>query len=165
MTDAPAAPHDLRDLASGDLGWIVARHGELYARDEGYDMRFEALVAGILARFVETRDPATERGWVAWKDGRRLGCVFCVRPEPDCAQLRLFLVEPEARGTGLAQALLDACLGFARDTGAARLRLWTHESHRAAGRIYARNGFRMTGTEPVEAFGQPTVEQFWERDL
>ena len=154
-----------RDLEPGDAGWIAMRHGELYWRDEGYDIRFEALVLGLLARFVEGRDPATERAWVAHRDGRRLGCVFCTRPEPDTAQLRLFLVEPEARGTGLAPALLAACAGFARGTGAQRLRLWTHESHRAAGRLYARMGFRLTGTKPVRAFGQPTVEQAWELDL
>ena len=151
-----------RDLQPGDAGWIAMRHGELYWRDEGYDIRFEALVLGLLAGFVTERDPATERAWVAVRDATRLGCVFCTRPAPDTAQLRMFLVEPEARGTGLAVALLDACMGFARDTGAARLQLWTHESHRAAGRLYARTGFRIVETKPVEAFGRLTVEQVWE---
>ena len=155
----------LRDLEPGDAGWIAMRHGELYWRDEGYDIRFEALVLGLLARFIKGRNPARERAWVAVRDGRRLGCVFCTRPEPDAAQLRMFLVEPEARGTGLADALIDACLLFARDTGAARLRLWTHESHRAAGRLYRRRGFRLLDETPVEAFGQPTVEQRWEIGL
>ena len=153
---------DLRDLVPGDAGWVAMRHGELYWTDEGYDMRFEALVLGLLSRFVQDRDPATERGWIAWRGDRRLGCVFCTRPAPDTAQLRMFLVEPDARGTGLAAALLQACMGFARGTGARRLKLWTHESHRAAGRLYARTGFRLMETKPVDAFGQPTVEQVWE---
>ena len=165
MSPAMAPGWTFRDLEPGDAGWIAMRHGELYWRDEGYDIRFEALVLGLLSRFIETRDAATERAWVAVRDGARLGCVLCTRPAADTAQLRMFLVEPEARGTGLAAALLDACLGFARDTGARRLKLWTHESHRAAGRLYARSGFRLTGTEPAQAFGQPTIEQVWEIDL
>ena len=155
----------IRDLQPGDAGWIAMRHGELYWRDEGYDIRFEALVLGLLSRFLEKRDQATERAWVAHRADERLGCIFCTRPEPDAAQLRMFLVEPAMRGTGLAPALLDACIGFARETGAARLRLWTHESHRAAGHLYARTGFTLGGTKPVEAFGQPTVEQVWTLDL
>lgn len=155
-----------RDLEPGDAGWVASRHGALYWRDEGYDLRFEALVLSILAEFIETRDPARERAWIAVSpEGVRLGCIFCTRPSEADAKLRLFLVEPEARGTGLAQGLLDRCLAFARDTGARRMVLWTHESHRAAGRLYARNGFALTETKPVEAFGQPTVEQVWEKAL
>ena len=154
------------DLAPGDAGWVAGRHGALYARDEGYDHRFEALVLRLLADFLEGRDPARERAWIARDgEGRRLGCVFCTRPSARDAKLRMFLVEPEARGTGLAPALLARCIAFARDTGAARLTLWTHESHRAAGRLYARTGFRLTGETPVEAFGQPTLEQTWVLDL
>jgi GNAT superfamily N-acetyltransferase len=158
--------YDLRDLAPGDPGWVISRHGALYWRDEGYDLRFETLVASVVARFLETRDPVTERGWIAWtRDGRRAGCVFCTRPEPGTAQLRLFLVEPEHRGTGLADRLLDACVAQARRTGATRLRLWTHESHRAAGNLYARRGFALLASEPVDAFGRPAVRQNWELRL
>ncbi|MEM8851017.1 MAG: GNAT family N-acetyltransferase, partial [Pseudomonadota bacterium] len=107
-----------------------------------------------------------ERAWVAVDaDGTRQGCVFCTRPAPDLAKLRMFLVEPVMRGTGLAQRLLDAVICHARATGAAKLVLWTHESHRAAGRLYARNGFARVNETPVEAFGQPTVEQNWELPL
>jgi GNAT superfamily N-acetyltransferase len=158
--------YDLRDLAPGDPGWVISRHGALYWRDESYDMRFEALVARVVARFLADRDPATERGWIAWTaGGARAGCIFCTRPDREAAQLRLFLVEPEHRGTGLAPQLLGACIRFARDTGATRLQLRTHESHRAAGRLYARSGFELIGTKPVEAFGQPTAEQHWQLAL
>ena len=154
-----------RDLAPGDAGWVVMRHGELYWRDEGYDHRFEALVAGLLADFLTARGQR-ERAWIAVDAaGRRQGCVFCTRPSERDAKLRMFLVEPEMRGTGLAPALLEHVIDHARDTGAARLTLWTHESHRAAGRLYARRGFQLVDQTPVEAFGQPTVEQNWVLDL
>jgi len=156
---------EFRDLEPGDAGWVASRHGALYWVDEGYDIRFEALVLGILAEFIETRDLATERAWIAHRGSARLGCIFCTRPAPEAAKLRMFLVEPEMRGTGLASALLDRCLAFARGTGAGKLVLWTHESHRAAGRLYARSGFRLVSERPVDAFGQPTVEQNWEIGL
>ncbi|UWQ22675.1 GNAT family N-acetyltransferase [Jannaschia sp. W003] len=152
---------EFRDLEPGDAGWVASRHGALYWRDEGYDIRFEALVLGLLARFIETRT-AHERAWIAHRGDERLGCIFCTRPSDESAKLRMFLVEPAMRGTGLADALLDRCMAFARETGARRLTLWTHESHGAAGRLYARRGFRMVDSKPVEAFGQPTVEQSWE---
>jgi GNAT superfamily N-acetyltransferase len=155
-----------RDLEIGDAGWLIERHAVLYARDDGFDATFEALVAEILAAYIRSRDPATERAFIAVEEGRRLGSIFCVQSgDPGIAKLRLYLLEPEARGRGLGQRLLDACLGFARDTGYARLRLWTHESHRAACALYARNGFRLTESRPVRSFGQDLVEQTWETDL
>jgi len=151
----------LRDLHPGDTGWVVQRHGELYWVDEGYDIRFEGLVAGILANFIKERGPK-DRAWIAVDgQGTRQGCVFCVWPDDATAKLRMFLVEPAMRGTGLAQRLLDAVVDCARMGGATKLVLWTHESHRAAGRLYARNGFELLGEKPVEAFGQPTKEQNW----
>jgi GNAT superfamily N-acetyltransferase len=156
----------LRDLELGDAGWLIERHAVLYAREAGFDATFEALVAEILAAYIRNRDPATERAFIAVERGRRLGSIFCVQSdEPGVAKLRLFLLEPEARGRGLGQRLLDACLGFAREAGYRRLRLWTHESHRAACALYTRNGFRLTESRPVHSFGQNLMEQTWETDL
>jgi DNA-binding MarR family transcriptional regulator/N-acetylglutamate synthase-like GNAT family acetyltransferase len=155
----------LRDLQPGDAGWIIGQHGALYARDEGYDMCFEALVAEILAAFLRDRDPARERGWIAERAGERLGTIFCVRLSEEVAKLRLFLVTPGARGLGLGQRLHDACVGFAREAGYRRMQLWTHESHRAACALYARNGWRMVSRTPTRAFGQDVVDQEWELEL
>lgn len=169
LLSTPAKPPILRRLEPGDAGWVIERHGAIYARDEGYGPAFEALVAQILADFLLRADTVRERGWIATgAGGIRLGCVFCVAEgaqEPDVARLRLFLLEPEARGTGLGQAMMDACLGFARDAGYRRMRLWTHESHRAAVRLYVRNGFVMTASAPGRDFGQDVVDQTWERPL
>lgn len=155
----------LTDLRSGDPGWIIARHGEIYAAEEGYDMTFEALVAGIVAEFLRDRDPARDRAFVARQGDRRLGCIFCVGVSDEVAKLRLFLVEPEARGTGLGRRLLEACMGFARNAGYRRMVLWTHESHRAACALYARAGWRMVSSAPGRDFGQDVIDQHWEIDL
>lgn len=156
---------DLRPFTAADADWLIARHGTLYAEEEGYDCSFEALVAGIVADFLANRRDGREEGWILWRDGARLGSVFVVEEAPAVAKLRLVLLEPAARGGGRAQRMLDRALGFARQAGYARMRLWTHESHRAAGRLYARNGFRLTESTPARAFGQDVVDQIWERDL
>ncbi|WP_212523967.1 GNAT family N-acetyltransferase [Actibacterium sp. MT2.3-13A] len=156
----------LHDLQIGDAGWLIQRHGELYAAEEGFDASFELLVAEILTGYMRTRDPSRERAWIAWRGGRRIGSIFCVRAgPPEVAKLRLFLIEPEARGQGLGHRLLEACLGYAREKGYRRMVLWTHESHRAACALYARHGFRLAESAPVHNFGRDLVEQSWEIDL
>lgn len=155
----------LRDLQPGDAGWIIGRHGALYAEDEGFDATFEALVADILAAFLRHHDPARERGWIAVRGSQRLGSIFVVAETPQVAKLRLVLVERSERGTGLAQRMLETAMGFARGAGYSAMRLWTHESHRAAGRLYARNGFILTEATPARSFGQDVVAQVWQRAL
>jgi DNA-binding MarR family transcriptional regulator/RimJ/RimL family protein N-acetyltransferase len=155
----------LRDLRPGDAGWLIGQHGALYARDEGYDVSFEALVAEILAAFLRGHDPARERGWIAEAGGRRLGSIFCVRLSDEVAKLRLFLLVPEVRGRGLGQRLLDTCTDFARAAGYRKMTLWTHESHRAACALYAKNGWQKLSEVPTHSFGQDVVEQEWERGL
>ncbi|PZQ99172.1 MAG: MarR family transcriptional regulator [Cereibacter sphaeroides] len=158
----------LRNLIPGDAGWVISRHAELYARDEGFDASFETLVAWIVADFLASHDPARERGWIAARGIERLGSIFCVTEgaeTPQIAKLRLFFVEQSERGTGLAQQMLETCMNFARKADYNHMRLWTHESHRAAGRLYARNGFALTASNPVRNFGQNLVEQTWERAL
>ncbi len=159
---------DLRPFAPSDADWLVARHAALYARDDGFDESFGPLVAGIVADFLAQPDQTRQAGWIAWGAGKRCGSIFCVCEDPATpliAKLRLFLIEPESRGTGLAQTLLDTCLGFARNARYRQMRLWTHESHRAAGRLYARNGFVLASARTVHSFGQDLVEQIWQRDL
>ena len=165
MSTDPASVQ-FRDLAIGDAGWLIQRHAELYSRDEGFDASFEALVAEILANYIRTRDPARERAFIAVAGGRRLGSIFCTRSDrADTARLRMFFLEPEARGLGLGQRLLDACLEYARGTGYRHMMLWTHESHRAACGLYRKNGFAVTGEKATHSFGTDVVEQTWEIDL
>lgn len=155
----------LHPFTAADADWLIERHGALYAEAEGFDDSFRQLVAGIVADFLATRQEGREQGWIAWRDDVRLGSIFVVEESPDTAKLRLVLLEPAARGTGLAQRMLEQAMGFARDAGYTRMRLWTHESHRAAGKLYARNGFRLTHSQPEHSFGVDVVAQTWECDL
>lgn len=155
----------IRPFDPEDAAWIAARHGALYRDHDGFDDSFEPLVAGLLQDFVDGHDPSREAGWVAWQGGARVGCIFCVGVSDDVAKLRMFLVEPQMRGTGLGRALLETCTAFAKAKGYSQMTLWTHESHIAACRLYARNGFECVASSPVRSFGQNLVEQTWTRAL
>jgi len=163
----------LRAHRPGDIGWVVSRHGALYAQEYGWDIGFEALVARIAAHFIEHFDAAREACWIAERDGRRIGCVFLVQARdeatqaivPGTAQLRMLLVEPAARGLGLGVALVSQCERFARQAGYRRIRLWTNSLLRAARGIYERAGYQRLASEPHHSFGHDLVGETWELEL
>ena len=152
----------LRGLRPGDMGWIVQRHGELYAREYGLSSSFEALVARIAADYLDKHQPGRDDAWIAEVDGQRAGCVLCVRKDDDTAQLRVLLVESWARGHGLGTRLVDECIRFARDSGYRKLVLWTNDVLVAARRIYVAAGFELVREEAHHSFGKDLVGQFWE---
>lgn len=151
----------------GDLGWVVMAHGEVYAAEFGWDSSFEALVARIVADYAADHDPRREAAWVAELDGRRVGCIFCVAdPEHEAiAKLRILLVHPDGRGHGLGGELLDRLLGFARQVGYERVRLWTNHPLVAARHIYLSRGFALINEEPHHSFGVELIGQVYELDL
>jgi DNA-binding MarR family transcriptional regulator/GNAT superfamily N-acetyltransferase len=168
-----ASPWLLRGPHAGDIGWVVERHGRVYADEYGWDLRFESLVARIAADFVDRFDPAHEACWIAERDGSAVGCVFLVHARDDAsgepvagtAQLRLLLVDPAARGAGIGARLVDECERFARRSGYRRIVLWTNSVLVAARAIYVKAGYRLVGSEPHESFGHSLVGESWELAL
>lgn len=156
----------LRDPVPGDLGWMVQRHGAVYAAEYGWDSAFEGLVAGIVAAFAADHDERLERVWIAELDGRPVGAVMCVRDEtPGTARLRLLLVEPEARGHGLGERLIGAVVDFARDAGYREVVLWTNDVLTAARKLYVRAGFTLVAEKPHRSYGADLVGQDWRLPL
>jgi GNAT superfamily N-acetyltransferase/DNA-binding MarR family transcriptional regulator len=176
LADAPGAIEAMRALKAaiepdetllirgpqpGDLGWLVERHGVLYAREYGWDESFERLVARIAADF----DPRQDRAWIAEHNGRRAGAVLCVHEDKTTAKLRTLLVEPHARGLGLGTRLVEEVIRHARKRNYTTLTLWTNDVLHAARRIYERAGFTLEHEAPHHAFGHDLVEQTWSLTL
>lgn len=157
----------IRPAGAGDLGWLVHRHGALYAQAYGWDESYEAFVARIVADMADARaaSPGRVELWIAEAGGEPVGSVACAAKDDDTAQLRLLLVEPRARRGGLGGQLVDHCLRFARRAGYRRIVLWTNDVLVQARRLYEKAGFTLDAEEPHHSFGHDLVGQTWSRDL
>ena len=166
-TAVSKAPYLLRAHRPGDIGWVVARHGALYAQEYRWEVTFEALVARLCADFIDHFDPAREYCWIAERDGETVGCVFIVKhPERSgAAKLRMLLVEPSARGLGIGKRLVEECTRFARAAGYDTITLWTNDILDTARHLYVNEGYRLVSEEPHHSFGHDLIGQCWEKSL
>jgi DNA-binding MarR family transcriptional regulator/GNAT superfamily N-acetyltransferase len=155
----------LRPHEAGDMGWVISANAAIYAKEYGWDLSYEALVARITADFIDNFDAKRERCWIAELDGERVGSVFVVRKTDEVAKLRLLVLDPKARGLGLGRRLVEECLRFARNAGYSAMTLWTQSILTAARGIYERAGFKLVAEEPHHSFGVDLIGETWERDL
>ena len=160
-----AAPVLLRAHESGDMGWIIQRHAQLYQLEYRWNANFEAVCARIAAEFIENFDSTTDRCWIADNGEQRLGSALVVNAGAGSAQIRLVLIEPAARGSGLGRRLIRECIRFASHNNYQRITLWTNNNLSAARHIYATEGFALVSSEPHHSFGHDLVAENWQRAL
>jgi len=168
MGDAPAprVPYIIRPHRPGDIGWVISRHGALYAEEYGWDETFEGMVAEIASGFIKNFDAKRERCWITEREGDIVGAVLLVKgPDVHTAKLRLLYVEPDARGLGIGARLVAECRQFAQTTGYKRIVLWTNSVLVSARRIYEAAGYRLVKSEPHRSFGQDLIGETWQLDL
>jgi GNAT superfamily N-acetyltransferase len=139
----------------------VQQHGEIYAREYGWNSEFEALVADIVAGYLRKYQPGSDRCWIAELNGERVGSIFVVRKSATVAQLRMLILTPQARGLGLGARLTDECITFARSQGYKKMVLWTNSCLDSARALYAKRGFQLVKSEPYTGFGQDLVGETW----
>jgi len=154
-----------RSFKAGDIGWVIHRHGVLYAQEYGWDVRFEALVAQIAADFINNYNPEREKCIIAELNGEIVGSVFIVESDDTVAKLRLLIVEPKARGLGLGNKLVEESIKFAKETGYKKLILWTQNVLEVARHIYKKAGFKKVAEEPHNRFGKELIAETWELEL
>jgi DNA-binding MarR family transcriptional regulator/N-acetylglutamate synthase-like GNAT family acetyltransferase len=155
----------LRTHQPGDMGWVVHRHGILYAEEYAWDEQFEALVAEIVTSFIRNYDPKRERCWIAEKGGDNAGSVFLAKQSDSTAKLRLLLVEPNARGLGIGSRLVSECIKFAQQVGYSKITLWTNSILTAARHIYQKAGFQLVNEQPHQSFGHDLIAETWDLEL
>jgi GNAT superfamily N-acetyltransferase len=163
--EKPAPKITLRAHRPGDMGWVTHAHGRFYFEDYGWDERFEALVAEVVADFVKNFDPKRERCWIAEMDGQAVGSIFLKKLDRQTAKLRLLLIDPKARGLGLGKRLVAECIAFARAKGYRKMVLWTQANLAAARHIYQAEGFRLVKAYRHREFGYDLTGEFWQLDL
>jgi GNAT superfamily N-acetyltransferase len=155
----------LRAHRPGDIGWVIHRHGALYAAEYGWDETFEALVAKVAAAFIDDYKPGRHRCWIAERGGRIIGSAFVVDASETVARLRMVYVEPDARGIGLGRHLVREAITFARAASYTRMTLWTNNVLLAARALYENEGFTKVAEDAYRGFGHDLIGETWERDL
>jgi len=169
ITDLLGSPRTravvLRPPVPGDLGWVLQRHGAVYADEYGWDADFEAYVARIIASYVDIKDPRRAAFWIAELDGAPAGSISCVPEDESTARLRLLLVEHWARGLGIGGRLVSEVLRFARQAGYERIVLSTYDILVSARRIYQGAGFALVSEAPEHSYGHDLTAQDWGRSL
>lgn len=145
----------------GIIARITQMHALYYARTSGFGQRFESVVAGGLAAFCDRLENPRNAIWVAVLrdeivasiaiDGEDLG--------KEIAHLRWFIVDDDARGTGVGRELLSTALSFADGQGFAETHLWTFSGLLAARHLYEATGFRCVEERKGSQWGSEVLEQ------
>ncbi len=163
---APTSDIRIRyDLQPGDIGYLIYLHGELYAKECGYNFEFESYVCKTFQDFLTTYNTNKDRVFLAVADNRIVGAVAILGSSRYLAQLRWFIVHPDYRGRGLGKRLFAEAIAFCREKNYQNVYLMTTSLQNTAIDIYKKAGFRKTGEKFLQLWGQQQYEQRYDMDL
>lgn len=146
-------------LQPGDLGYVIYRHGKLYAEEYNYSISFETYVGAGMYEFYKNYDPEIDRVWICECNYSIVGFVLLMHRENNTAQLRYFYLEPSYRSIGLGKKLMQLYMDFLKEKGYQSSYLWTTDDLHTAASLYKRHGFKLTEEKHSTVFGKPLKEQ------
>lgn len=155
----------LRAPRAGEFGWIIGRQAQLFAGEYGWDHRFEAALAQVVAGFAHGHDASREICWIAEHEGIAVGSALVTETDGAAASMRVLFVEPHARRLGVGAQLLEESVRFAQQAGYTTLNLTIAEMRNDARRLVERAGFRREHAQREAHFGQELVVERWVRAL
>ena len=149
-------------IKPGDFGYIIHRHGDMYAKEYNHGVSFEMYVAEGICEFYQNYDATKDRVWLCEHQGKIIGSLFLQHRENNKAQLRYFFIEKAYRGIGLGKTLMKLYMDFYKEKGFTSSYLWTTDELNTAAAIYNKQGFILTEELPNDAFGKTVIERKFE---
>jgi len=146
-------------IRPGDLGYIIHRHGAMYAKEHNYGVSFEVYVAKGIFEFYQKYDSKKDRVWLCEHNGKIIGSLFLQHRENKKAQLRYFYLENEYRGIGLGKLLMNLFIDFYEESDYVSSYLWTTDELNVAAAIYKSHGYVLIQEEKTSLFGKDLVER------
>ncbi|GAF65522.1 putative acetyltransferase [Bacillus sp. TS-2] len=151
----------IRNYRLSDKDYIVRSHYELYNKEFGYDLSFRDFIVKRVDGFIDRAD-SDESIFILEIDEKNMGSVSVNKVNDATAQLGLFLVDPNARGTGFGYKLVEAAINFSKQRGYKDILLWTNSELKSARRIYEKFGFVLKESQTKLLSNKEVIEERWE---
>ncbi|WP_338592815.1 GNAT family N-acetyltransferase [Paenibacillus sp. Y5S-9] len=152
----------IRTFVQKDLQYVIEAHIRIYRNEYNYDHSFAEFITHAVNSFGLTGNHLREMLWIVELNQSASGSIGITQVNENTAQLRWFLIEPEARGAGWGGKLLEQAVLFAKEKGYTSVILWTNESLIGARRLYQSVGFEVKEVRKQMLSGQELTEEQWE---
>ncbi|AOT68982.1 bifunctional helix-turn-helix transcriptional regulator/GNAT family N-acetyltransferase [Geosporobacter ferrireducens] len=155
----------IRPFTPSDIEYVISRHKTLYYAERHLSNVFFNYVDRIVYQFANNFNPKTDCLNILECNGNPAGSIAVVKAEDKIAQIRFFMLEPEMRGRGYGNKLMDMALDFCREKKYKHVFLLTISAQVIARHIYERRGFRKTDSYDKSEWGESVVEERWDLEL
>jgi GNAT superfamily N-acetyltransferase len=151
----------IRTFVQKDLQYVIEAHIRIYRNEYNYDHSFAEFIVNAVHDFERSGNYGREMVWIVEVNRTASGCIGLTQLDEHTAQLRWFLIEPEARNGGWGRQLIEQAVRFAREKGYTSIILWTNKSLSGARRLYQSFGFEVVEIRKQILSGQELTEEKW----